>query len=168
MTFAATDLLFDHATIFEMNAKASPSVRQPQIRGRRTKRQRQPLSITKTKEQHNPNHRTKRQPQRPESQPKWLSRTDKVVDAPHKGLDWVVPDFSTIRRRQRMLAVNIPYRAAKGLLHLLIPFYGLKPNHFQSVDSTGIKIEREGIWNARKHGSSKRRVWRKIHIAIDE
>ncbi len=37
------------------------------------------------------------------------------------GLDWDVPDFSTICRRQRTLAVNIPYRGAKGPLHLLIP-----------------------------------------------
>jgi hypothetical protein len=36
------------------------------------------------------------------------------------------------------------------------------------VDSTGIKAEGEGEWNARKHGGSKRRVWRKIHIGIDE
>jgi hypothetical protein len=32
-----------------------------------------------------------------------------------------VPDFSTICRRQRTLAVNIPYRGSKGPLHLLIP-----------------------------------------------
>jgi hypothetical protein len=44
---------------------------------------------------------------------------------------WVVPDFSTICHRQRTLAVNIPYRGAKGPLHLLI-------------DSTGIKVEGEG------------------------
>jgi transposase len=36
------------------------------------------------------------------------------------------------------------------------------------VDSTGIKVEGEGEWNARKHGGPKRRVWRKIHIGIDE
>ena len=51
--------------------------------------------------------------------------------------------------------MNIPYRGAKGPLHLLI-------------DSTGIKVEGEGEWNARKHGGPKRRVWRKIHIGIDE
>ena len=38
----------------------------------------------------------------------------------------------------------------------------------RAVDSTGIKAEGEGAWNARKHGGSKRRVWRKIHIGIDE
>ena len=30
------------------------------------------------------------------------------------------------------------------------------------------KAEGEGEWNARKHAGSKRRVWRKIHIGIDE
>jgi hypothetical protein len=71
------------------------------------------------------------------------------------GLDWAVPDFSTLSRRQKTLKVNIPYRGSHGPLHLL-------------VDSTGIKVEGEGEWNARKHGGSKRRVWRKIHIGIDE
>ena len=71
------------------------------------------------------------------------------------GLDWSVPDFSTLSRRQKTLAVNIPYRGSSGPLHLLI-------------DSTGIKVEGEGEWNARKHGGTKRRVWRKIHMGIDE
>ncbi len=31
------------------------------------------------------------------------------------GLDWAVPDFSTLSRRQKTLAVNIPYRGSKGL-----------------------------------------------------
>ena len=71
------------------------------------------------------------------------------------GLDWAVPDFSTLCRRQRTLSVTLPYRGGTGPLNLLI-------------DSTGIKAEGEGEWNARKHGGSKRRVWRKIHIGIDE
>jgi hypothetical protein len=71
------------------------------------------------------------------------------------GLNWTVPDFSTLSRRQKSLTVNIPYRGSKGPLHLLI-------------DSTGIKVEGEGEWNARKHGGPKRRVWRKIHLGIDE
>ncbi len=36
------------------------------------------------------------------------------------GQDWKVLDFSTIYRRQKTLAVEIPYRASKGPLHLLI------------------------------------------------
>ena len=71
------------------------------------------------------------------------------------GLDWAVPDFSKLCRRQRTLTVALPYRGSAGPLHLLI-------------DSTGIKAEGEGEWNARKHGGSKRRLWRKIHIGIDE
>jgi len=71
------------------------------------------------------------------------------------GLDWAVPDFSTLCRRRRTLNVSLPYRGSRGPLHLLI-------------DSTGIKAEGEGEWNARKHGGPKRRVWRKIHIGIDE
>ena len=71
------------------------------------------------------------------------------------GLDWAAPDFSTLCRRQKTLKVDIPYRGSQGPLQLLI-------------DSTGIKVEGEGEWNARKHGGPKRRVWRKIHIGIDE
>jgi len=37
------------------------------------------------------------------------------------GLDWSVPDFSTLSRRQKTLAVNIPYRGSQVPLHLLIP-----------------------------------------------
>ena len=36
------------------------------------------------------------------------------------------------------------------------------------IDSTGINAEGKGEWYARKHGGSKRRVWRKVHIGIDE
>ena len=71
------------------------------------------------------------------------------------GLDWAVPDFSTLSRRQKALAVTIPYRGSQGPLNLLI-------------DSTGIKAEGEGEWHARKHGGAKRRLWRKIHIGVDE
>ena len=34
------------------------------------------------------------------------------------GLDWEVPDFSTLSRRQKTLAVNIPHRGSQGPLHL--------------------------------------------------
>ena len=36
------------------------------------------------------------------------------------------------------------------------------------IDSTGLKIFGEGEWEVRKHGWSKRRTWRKLHLAIDE
>ncbi|WP_299823622.1 transposase, partial [uncultured Jannaschia sp.] len=34
-------------------------------------------------------------------------------------------------------------------------------------DSTGIKFRGDGEWQARKHGPSRRRQWRKVHIAMD-
>lgn len=60
------------------------------------------------------------------------------------GLDWPVPDFSTLCRRQKTLAVQIPYRRADGPLNLL-------------EDSTGIKFLGDGEWQARKHGVQGRR-----------
>ena len=38
------------------------------------------------------------------------------------GLDWAVPDYNTLRRRQKALNVNLPYRGGTGPLNLLIPF----------------------------------------------
>jgi hypothetical protein len=70
------------------------------------------------------------------------------------GLDWPVPDFSTLCRRQKTVAVQIPYRRADGPLNLL-------------VDSTGIKFLGDGEWQARKQGVQGRRQWRKVHLAMD-
>ena len=58
-------------------------------------------------------------------------------------------------RGQRTLNVGLSYGGSIGPLHLLI-------------DSKGIKAEGESEWNARKHGGPKRRIWRKIHIGIEE
>jgi hypothetical protein len=69
-------------------------------------------------------------------------------------LDWPVPDYTTLCRRQKTLAVQIPYRRADGPLNLL-------------VDSTGIKFLGDGEWQARKHGVQGRRQWRKVHLAMD-
>ena len=55
-----------------------------------------------------------------------------------------VPDDTTLCRRQKTLAVQIPYRRADGPLHL-------------RVDSTGIKFLGDGEWQARKHGPQGRR-----------
>ena len=53
------------------------------------------------------------------------------------GPEWAVPDGSTLCRRQRTLNVSLPYHGGSGPLNILI-------------DSTGIKAEGEGEWNARK------------------
>lgn len=69
-------------------------------------------------------------------------------------LDWPVPDFSTLSRRQKDLKVMIPYRPCTQGLHLL-------------VDSTGVKMLGEGEWKTKKHGADYRRQWRKVHLGID-
>ena len=71
------------------------------------------------------------------------------------GLAWKVPDFSTLCRRQKALNVAIPYRGRSGPVHLLI-------------DARGIKAEGDREWNARKPGGSKKRLWRKLHLGMDE
>lgn len=39
--------------------------------------------------------------------------------------------------------------------------------YYNVVDSTGLKVFGEGEWKVRKHGYSKRRTWRKAHLAMD-
>lgn len=34
------------------------------------------------------------------------------------------------------------------------------------IDSTGLKVYGEGEWKVRQHGYSKRRTWRKLHLAL--
>lgn len=70
------------------------------------------------------------------------------------GLDWRVPDFSTVSRRQKTLRVQLPYQPSTTALDLL-------------VDSTGIKFLGEGEWKRKKHGAEYRRQWRKVHLGID-
>lgn len=64
------------------------------------------------------------------------------------------PDYTTLCRRLSLLEVKLPLRNLGEKLHLCI-------------DSTGVKIYGEGEWKVRTHGWSKRRTWRKLHLAID-
>jgi hypothetical protein len=70
------------------------------------------------------------------------------------GLDLVCPHYSVFSRR------------AKGLKIPLRRF--LKPGEKLNVvfDSTGLKVFGEGEWKVRKHGYSKRRTWRKVHVGM--
>ena len=71
------------------------------------------------------------------------------------GLDLAVPDHSTLSRRAETLEVPRPASGPRGEpVHLL-------------VDSTGLKLCGAGEWLAEKHGTSKRRSWRKLHIGMD-
>ncbi len=65
-----------------------------------------------------------------------------------------VPNYTTLSRRAQDLEVVLPALRAGQSLHLV-------------VDSTGLKVFGEGEWKVRKHGYSKRRTWRKVHLAMD-
>ena len=66
-----------------------------------------------------------------------------------------VPAYTTLCRRRRKLAVKLPRRTKGEPLHVV-------------VDATGIKVYGEGEWQVRRHGWSKRRTWRKLHVGVDE
>ncbi|MGU8077194.1 IS5 family transposase [Burkholderia pyrrocinia] len=65
-----------------------------------------------------------------------------------------VPNYTTLCRRAQALAVQLPILRDGAPIHLV-------------VDSTGVKVYGEGEWKVRQHGYSKRRTWRKVHIALD-
>jgi Transposase DDE domain len=70
------------------------------------------------------------------------------------GLDLAVPDHSTLSRRAETLEVPRPCSSSGGPLHLL-------------VDSTGLRLCGPGEWLVEKHGTRRRRAWRKLHIGVD-
>jgi len=47
------------------------------------------------------------------------------------GLGWAVPDYTTLCRRQKTLAVQIPYRRADGPLNLLVDTEPLRRDWFE-------------------------------------
>ncbi|MCW5924311.1 MAG: IS5 family transposase [Saprospiraceae bacterium] len=74
------------------------------------------------------------------------------------GADLRVPSYTQICRRQA--GPQVPLRIRRALrqgeaIHLV-------------VNSSGLKIYGECEWKVRKHGRSKRRTWRKIHLGVDE
>lgn len=69
-------------------------------------------------------------------------------------IDLPVPDHTTLSRRACGLPVCNLARIGTGELHLI-------------VDSKGLKLRGDGEWLFEKHGTTKRRAWRKLHIGID-
>lgn len=70
-------------------------------------------------------------------------------------LDLKVPHYSTICKRQKNLKIVLAKTLqAKEGLHLVI-------------DSTGLKVFGEGEWKVRGHGTVTKRLWRKLHLAIN-
>lgn len=66
-----------------------------------------------------------------------------------------LPDYSTLSRRAAKLTVDF------------LPKCRSRENIVMLIDSSGFKLFGEGEWKARKHGYSRRRTWRELHIAID-
>ena len=69
-------------------------------------------------------------------------------------LDLVCPHYSAFSRRAKGLAIPLrPFLKAGEKLNVIF-------------DSTGVKVFGEGEWKVRKHGYSKRRTWRKVHVGM--
>jgi len=64
-----------------------------------------------------------------------------------------VPDHSTLSKRGKTLKVKTTRKTNESLNLVL--------------DSTGLKIYGEGKWKVRKHGYSKHRTWRKLHVGAN-
>ncbi len=64
-----------------------------------------------------------------------------------------VPDHTTLSKRGKRLKVKLPRKTGESLNLVL--------------DSTGLKIYGEGEWKVRKHGYSKHRTWRKLHLGAN-
>jgi hypothetical protein len=64
-----------------------------------------------------------------------------------------MPNYTTLSRRAKTLNVALP-RQSESVRHIV-------------MDATGLKVYGEGEWKVRKHGYSKRRTWRKLHLSID-
>ena len=69
------------------------------------------------------------------------------------GLDLAIPDHTTLSRRAETLAVA-RLQVSEEPVHLM-------------VDSTGLKLSGAGEWLVEKHGTSRRRSWRKLHVGVD-
>ncbi|QDS99597.1 IS5 family transposase [Adhaeretor mobilis] len=73
----------------------------------------------------------------------------KLMDAQVK-----IPDYTSLQKRAAKMEISLSVKPTKGPRDIV-------------VDSTGLKVYGEGEWKARKHGVSKRRTWRKLHVGID-
>lgn len=68
--------------------------------------------------------------------------------------DVAIPDYTSLAKRAVKLEIALDVTHRKGSIDVV-------------VDSTGLKVFGEGEWKTRKHGVSKRRTWRKLHLAVN-
>ena len=88
--------------------------------------------------------------QLPYRQTEGLGRS--LVELMQVALD--IPDYTSLAKRAAKLGISLDVRRHTGPIDVV-------------VDSTGLKVFGEGEWKMRKHGKSKRRTWRKLHLAVN-
>ena len=71
------------------------------------------------------------------------------------GFDLPIPDYTTISKRIRQVAVDIVSSKPQGRINLIL-------------DSTGLKMVGEKEWINYKYKLRERRVWRKLHIGVTD
>src|SRR4051812_9743108 len=76
------------------------------------------------------------------------------------GLDLPIPDHTTLSRRAATLEVPRPRSGSTDAGREAEPVHLL-------VDSTGLTLCGAGEWLVEKHGTRKRRSWRKMHLGRD-
>ncbi|HEG3647453.1 TPA: IS5 family transposase, partial [Klebsiella pneumoniae] len=64
------------------------------------------------------------------------------------------PDYTSVSKRAKSVNVSFKTFTRGEIAHLVI-------------DSTGLKVFGEGEWKVKKHGQERRRIWRKLHLAVD-
>jgi hypothetical protein len=64
------------------------------------------------------------------------------------------PDYTSVSKRAKSVNVSFKTFTRGEIAHLVI-------------DSTGLKVFGEGEWKVKKHGKERRRIWRKLHLAVD-
>jgi hypothetical protein len=70
-------------------------------------------------------------------------------------LDLPIPDYTTLSRRAKRIVLSKPPKSSSDSRVII-------------VDSTGLKVVGEKEWMNHKHGTKQRKVWRKLHLAINE
>lgn len=70
------------------------------------------------------------------------------------GIPLKIPSYTQICRRAKLLGKTLKKLSSQ------------RP-HDIVFDSTGLKVYGEGEWKVKQHGTSKRRIWRKLHLGMD-
>jgi Transposase DDE domain len=86
-----------------------------------------------------------------------LRQVTGLVKSLVKFMNWCavkVPHFTTLCRRRKTLNIQVSTRRFSDKITVV-------------VDSSGAKVYGEGEWKVRQHGASKRRTWRKFHLAVE-